>query len=118
MLEQDFEIKHKFIKRDEHNPSRVYVDHDEFKGELVLRKITYRQRLELNQLRSQYITDHSTMDDMEMAIRYAWVAFGFEENDKFIPAELCDDDLIEALYMETQRFLLVKPEPKESASVS
>lgn len=93
-----------FVQRDRENPALVVVDHSEFRGSLMLRPLSYRQRLEINKLRASYVSENSTIDDFHAAERYAWVALGFEKHEAFNPTELRADDLVEALFEETQRF--------------
>lgn len=94
-----------FLKVSENDPSLLHVDHDEYKGNLRLRKPTMQARLEHGQLVGAWSNLLAGEEHAQLVERYAAITAFVEDNKKFVVGDLTDMDLVDALFAEVQRWL-------------
>ena len=94
-----------FIKVAESDPSLLHVDHDEYKGNLRLRKPTLQARLEHGQLLGAWTNLLAGEDHARLVERYAAVMAFVEEAKGLSISDIVDTDLLDALFEEVQRWL-------------
>jgi hypothetical protein len=90
-----------FIKVDPDDRQLVHVNHKDCKGSFRLKKPTFGTRMEVGRIKGSMMGPYPPQELENDAEIYSIVVHGFSESpDNFDPSDICDENLMLALYQE------------------